>query len=272
MLTAPRVHALSVYYYRMEGLDDDVFEKSNAILAKELAGGKFLTRVEMNGVLKKHGIGKSNLGLTLAIMRAELDGVICSGPKKGKQFTYALLEERVPPTKSLTREEALAELTKRYFTSHGPALLADFAWWSGLTLNDAKKGVEMNRNHLLHETVEGKTYYFVSSYAVALPSRVFLLPNYDEYGIAYKDRGLFVDAAEAKQVAASIFGHMIVWRGKVIGMWRREWKNKSVVITPKFFTEPQQDIKRAFEKAALAYAAFLQMQLSFNEYYYSTGK
>ena len=82
-------------------------------------------------------------------MRAELDGIVCSGVRKGNQFTYALLDERVPPTNFITQDEALAELTKRYFTSRGPATLKDFSTWSGLTLTDAKKGLAMVLSHFV---------------------------------------------------------------------------------------------------------------------------
>ena len=97
------------------------------------------------------------------MMSAELDGVICSGARKGKQFTYALLEERVPQVKPLKREEALAELTRRYFTTRGPATLQDFTWWSGLTMADAKKGIEMVRSQFVSEVLEGQTYWFADS-------------------------------------------------------------------------------------------------------------
>ena len=75
------------------------------------------------------------------VAHAELDGVVCSGALQGKQHTYALLEERVPPAPVLERDEAVAELVGRYFASHGPATLNDFAWWSGLTVGDARRGL-----------------------------------------------------------------------------------------------------------------------------------
>src|SRR5262249_53257204 len=129
------------------------------------------------------------------MIRAELDAVICSGPLRGKQFTYALLDERVPKCRTLKRDEALAELTIRYFTSHGPALLRDFVWWSGLTITDAKAGVEMARRELNHDVIDGKPYWFGASGMVNKTRSpiAHLLPNYDEYLIAYKDRDASFD-------------------------------------------------------------------------------
>jgi hypothetical protein len=124
-----------------------------------------------------------------------LDAVICSGALRGKQFTYALLDERVQNSRTFERDEALAELTIRYFTGHGPALLRDFVWWSGLTVSEAKAGLEMTRSKLDHEVIDGKTYWFGALGAIRKIKEpiVHLLPNYDEYVIAYKDRDASMD-------------------------------------------------------------------------------
>src|SRR5207249_4722958 len=118
--------------------------------------------------------------------RAELDAVICSGPRRGKQFTYALLDERVPPARLLAADEALAELTTRYFTSHGPATVRDFAWWSGLTVAGATRGLAMNSSRLVEETVAGRTYWFAPGQPLPMSDAAYLLPNYDEYTVAYQ--------------------------------------------------------------------------------------
>ena len=132
-LTAPRVNAVNGYYYRKFELDDAVFKKSNKALTKALRGGKQLTRDTLRNAVQQAGVATDDLVRSAYILiRAELDGLICSGARKGKQFTYSLLDERQPNSATLERDEALAELTRRYFTSHGPATLQDFVWWSGL--------------------------------------------------------------------------------------------------------------------------------------------
>jgi hypothetical protein len=158
-LVAPRVNAANAYYYRKFELDNVIFAKANAALVEEMQGGVQLTRTEISQVYKKIGINASGLRLAYLIMRAELDAVICSGSLRGKQFTYALLEDRVPKAKMLEHDGALAELAKRYFASHGPAQVHDFAWWSGLTITEARAGVEMVKPNLLQETVGGKMYW-----------------------------------------------------------------------------------------------------------------
>src|SRR5712691_7225652 len=190
-LTAPRINALNAYYYRKLELDDALFRHSNTVLANALQGGKQLTRSELASVLQQAGIAADNLlRSTYIIMRAELDGIICSGARRGKQFTYALLDERVPPTRNLDRDEALAEFARRYFTSHGPAALQDFVWWSGLSVADARAGLAMVTSQLIHEVVGGQTYWFSTSTAPAhdLSRTIYLLPNFDEYTVGYTDR------------------------------------------------------------------------------------
>lgn len=125
-LTAPRVNQCISYYYRKLELDAAVFKKSNEIIIKALEGGSQLTRAKLMLKLEQAGILTNDLRSNHLMIRAELDAVVCSGARKGKQFTYALLEERVPPAKTLSRDEALAELSARYFTSHGAATLQDF--------------------------------------------------------------------------------------------------------------------------------------------------
>ena len=234
-LTAPRVNAVSAHNYRKMDLDEALFKRSNAAIAKALRGGRQLTRDELRASLKRAGIAATGIRLAYLVIRAELDAVICSGALRGKQFTYALLDERVPHCATLKRDEALAELTKRYFTGHGPALLRDYAWWSGLTMADAMAGVEMAGAHLDHETVDGKTYWFGTHQRSAKKKTplIHLLPNYDEYLIAYKDRSASIDPSinERLRTRNEVLGtHIIVLNGQVIGGWRRTIKKDELTI------------------------------------------
>ena len=261
-LTAPRVNAVSAYYFRMLELDDALFRRSTAAIAKALRGGRQLTRAELATALKHAGIDASGLRLAYLILRAELDAVICSGALRGKQFTYALLDDRVPECETLERDEALAELTRRYFTSHGPALLRDCAWWSGLTMADLKAGIEMASPHLNHETVNGKVYWFGNlgrSVRMKAPN-IRLLPNYDEYLIAYKDRSTSFDASLQKQLRPNdnvLFSHIVVLNGLVIGGWRRTIKNDEVTINAKLLLRLSKAETGALRIAAERYGQFL---------------
>jgi hypothetical protein len=180
-LTAPRVRALTGYYYRQLGLDDSVLDRCNALLASALQGGGQPSRKELRAILGNAGVVLDASRFSFVLMNAELRGIICSGALKGKQHTYALLEEPAPRARSLTKEEALAELTLRYFTSHGPATLKDFRWWSSLLAADIRKGLEMVGSHLEHEVVDGLGYWFVTSSPTPKAARptVQLLQGYD---------------------------------------------------------------------------------------------
>jgi hypothetical protein len=181
-LTSPRVRRFNGHYYRKSGLDKSIFQKSNEVIRKALLKDKQLTRAELNIKLTEAQIPTQDLGLTYSMMQAELDGIICSGPRRGKQFTYMLLNEKVPKDKEKTLDEALTELTKRYFQSHGPAQAKDFSWWSGLTLTDARRGIELIRTKLVNEDKNGKTYWFFppDQEIQPRPNDAFLIPGFDE--------------------------------------------------------------------------------------------
>jgi hypothetical protein len=225
-LTAPQVNRRSGSGYRMFELDAAVFKQSNKILTKALRGGKHLTRATLKDALNKSGVAADH-GVRLAhiMLRAELDGVVCSGPRIGKQFTYALLEERVPPAKPLSRDEALAKLTQRYFTSHGPATLQDFVWWSGLTVADARRGIELADKKETRIT--------------QIPNRIenpcHLLPAFDEYFVAYKDRegGL---------------GPTIIINGRAVGTWKRNSKSVDLNVLRPVNKSEQRAITKATER------------------------
>ena len=269
-LTAPRVIAASSYYYRILELDDSVFKQSNVALVRALQGGLQLTRTELSSVLQRAGIATENLQrFGLIIMRAELDAVICSGARRGKQFTYALLDERAPQARNLTREEALAELALRYFMSHGPATLQDFVWWSGLTVTDAKIGLDSVTSQLMFDSIDGQMYWYSSS-----PPRVsdqsqaiYLLPNYDEYTVGYTDRSAIFDASHIQKLDSRenvLFQHMIVRDGEVIGTWKRTLKKDLVVLTPSLFTSLNEIETRSLKNSANRYGTFLGLPVDIN--------
>ena len=261
-LTAPRVNTSNAYYYRQVELDDATLARTNDLLAKALQGGKHLTRTELAAVLEQGGITtKGPLRLSYIMMRAELDGIVCSGPRRGKQFTYALLDERAPQARTLERDEALATLVGRYFTSHGPATVQDFVWWSGLTAADAKAGLAMLAPQITHEVVSGQTYWFAPSAPPAkeISPAAHLLPNFDEYHVGYKDHSPVLDAAnEAKLNARSnVFSHMIAMDGEIIGTWKRTLKKDAVIIERSTFAHLTEAEAHAFTIAAQRYGQFV---------------
>lgn len=260
-LTAPRVHAVNAYYYRKFELDEEVFARGRALLEHALAGGRQLTRADVVRVLEAGGIVASGLRLAYLLMAAELDGVICSGALRGKQHTYALLDERVPLARSVAREEALAELARRFFTSHGPATVQDFSWWSGLTVADAKAGVELNTSVLQQERVEDKTFWIDGTGSLPGETRLtmHLLPNYDEHLIAYRDHGALLDpgAGEVGSDHEAVQAHIIARNGRVVGGWRRAFEKREVKVTTNLLLDLNEDERAQLGIAAERFGGFL---------------
>jgi len=262
-LTAPRVRAAMAYMNRQLGLDTAIFEKSNAALTKALRWSNQLTRSELGQILQKAGIPVDGLNLGHLMGRAELDGIICSGARRGKQHTYALLEERAPQAKSLEPDEALAELTKRYFTSHGPATLQDFVWWSGLTTTDARRGIEFVKSQFEHKVLENQTYWFVAANSAERSHpTVHLLPDYDEYTVGYTDRAAIFDITHSNKLDARgsvLAQYSIMINGQVAGTWKRTIKKNEVVIELVPFIMLTDDQNQAIIAATQQYGKFLEL-------------
>jgi Winged helix DNA-binding domain len=262
-LTAPRVHALNAYSYRQLGLDDAVRERAATLLAAALRGGNQLTRRELGEVLRAGGIAASGFRLAYLLAHAELERVVCSGARNGRQHTYALLEERAPQAASRAREEALAELTLRYFTSHGPATAKDFRWWSSLTAADVAEGLALVGSRLQAETVDGVTYW---SAAAAPPRRaaasptVHLLQGYDEYVVGYSESKWVLDldgTARSRSQARALANGVVVRDGQVAGHWRRLLPGRSVAVEVALYEPLDDAASRSLEAAAARHAEFL---------------
>lgn len=259
-LTASRVHGVSRTQYRRFDLDAAKLGRCQTIMANALEGGRHLTREELGVALARKGVvDPQGLKLAVIVIAAELDGVLISGPRRGKHFTYALLEERVPAAPRLSRDEALVELTRRYFTSRGPATVHDFARWSGLTVSDARVGLEAVRPTLISETHEGQTFWGPPSEATPARSGTFVFSVFDEYIAGYKDRSAICAEGHWERVVEAGNGlvFVIVLEGQVVGTWRRDLRAKTVEVTFHPFRRFTPAEKRAVLAALDRYGAFV---------------
>lgn len=222
-LTARRVQAFCASYYRQQNLDAPMLARCLDIIVRALEGGNYLTRKALGTALAQAGISTNALQLGFITLYGELEAVLCSGPRQGKQFTYALFDERVPAAPALDRDQALAALAVRYFTSHGPALLRDFAWWSSLTVAETKTGIALAGDQLVKETIDGRDYWRAPSVPPAnapLPETL-LLPPFDELTVAYKDHSNTLDPVYNPQAASLPYGGAILLGGEMIGYWKQ---------------------------------------------------
>jgi len=262
-LTGPRLrNSLNANNKRLE-LTEAIFNKCNRIIEKSLAGGEHLTRQELMAVLQKNKIATNDLRSIHIMFRAEIERVVCNGVRKGKQFTYALFDQRVPKTKKRDRDAAVAELWKRYVTSHGPATVKDFVWWSGLTNADAKTGIELNKNDLTSVTTGDQAYWLAGDMQAPEKKKgsICFLPAFDEYMVSYKDRSAALHDAHFSYAISNngIFKPIIVVDGQVTGIWDGVKKDKTFV-TPVFFDAVQTPSKAILEKALKLYERFLGQQ------------
>jgi len=243
------------------GLDEAEFARSKDALVNAMQGGKQLQRRNAYHVLEEAGISTAaQRGLHILGHMAR-EGLICFGPREGKQTTFVLVDEWVPQAKELERDEALAEISRRYFTSHGPATLQDFAWWSGLPVRDARAGLESVKSEFVQEVVDGKTYWLSPSTQTAEEASptAHLLPAYDEYTVAYTDRSAVLDPAHAIEARGGILNPVIVVDGKAVGLWKRTYLKDSVAITLQPFSTLSDAEYQAIAEAANRFGRFLNM-------------
>ena len=149
-LSARRIRSANSSLARSRGLgiDDGMYSRSNRLIEKMLRGNLCLTKRQIADRFQAAGIAADTHFMTRYLMQAEADGIVCSGPARAGQFTYALLEERVAPVPELTRDESLGRLARAYFRSHSPATASDFAWWSGLSASDVRAAIGSIRDEL----------------------------------------------------------------------------------------------------------------------------
>ena len=236
---------------RRLGLDERTLEKSNAIIQDLLSGGIHLTRPEIMKALSNNNIETHGHRGAHLMYHADLSGIVCNGTRKGKENTYALLDERVPHKPAIDKEAALAELARRYFSSHGPASMRDFIWWSGLPVADVRTAIALNPQ-LSKVTFDGEECFFVDSGLSENDPTFRMLPAFDEYMIAYKDRSAIIDRQYSPHAFTNngIFRPLILIDGEVGGIWKVNQK-KEISIELRYFEEldlPDSDIASEMER------------------------
>ena len=260
-LSAPQIKTAARSRDRELELTEDAFSRCNSMLEKWLRDGNFLSREELLKLLAEAGFNNDNNRVSHILMRAEIDSIIGCGPTKAGKPTYALLTERVPVKKLMKRDEAAAELARRYFTSHGPAAMNDFAWWSGLPVKDCRQAIEAIKHHFAAEVIDGETYFFDPEVSVpeAENDRIYLLPAFDEYLISYKNRTAMLTFENHLKAVSNngIFWPVIVYNGEVIGSWKRTIKASQVTLETKYFGSAAKSIQKKVEKEFEKYVQFL---------------
>ncbi|NUY81173.1 winged helix DNA-binding domain-containing protein [Flavobacterium sp. MAH-1] len=230
-LTAKTIRGQMASNDRKLGLDQAIYNKSFGLIEKALEDGH-LSKPEIMEILEFNGIRTHEYRSGHIMAAAELEGLVVSGARKGKEHGYALMSKQVKKPRKLSKEEALAELAQTYFKSHAPATVRDFQWWSGLNLTDCRTGIKANEKKLESVEIEGQTYYFPEEHQSVNTKSVHLLPAFDEFLIAYKDRTPSIDPVHSRHAFTSngIFKPLLVVDGQVCGIWKRTIKKDVVSV------------------------------------------
>lgn len=264
-LLTPRVVAMHTARIKRDyDLNDNVIRKSEKIIVRTLAGNRQLTRDEMYHVLEKNKIDPGGQRGLHILWRLAQHGVVCFGSRKGKQQTFALLDEWIPAGRELSREESLAELAFRYFTSHSPATVKDFAWWSGLSVADARVGYELTKHCFTEKIIAASSYVLpTKTDPIKRGASTFLLPAFDEFSVGYANRHAMIDpAAKTKVTAFQLLSPIVVINGRVAGTWRRVLTKNTASLEIKSITALTTEQKQVIEKKAGHYGKFLSTKIT----------
>lgn len=267
-LTAPRVRQFMAYHGRANEISPALVSRSRRAVVKALEGGRTLTRADLAAAIERAGVPQPR-GQRLAhiVIELELDALVCSGPRRGAQFTYALLDERAPNARTLLRDEALLELARRYWRTRSPATVQDFAWWSGLTVADAKRAIAIAGRELRPVTIDDRQYWThvdAPTPARARPS-AHLLPNYDEYFIGFRDRGAIgrrLGSAALVTGGNALIGNVIVADGQLAGAWRRVRGREHTIVELEPRTPLSAAEKARVEREVRRFATFLDERVT----------
>jgi hypothetical protein len=259
-LTAPKIRSSMTARNKQLELTDTVISKTNRILESSLESGVSLTRTELAKEFGNAGIRTDENRLSHILFEAELEALICSGPENENKQTYSLLNHRVPVKKDLSRDESLAELARRYFTSRSPATIYDFAWWSNLSLTEIRKAVDLIGSDFHSETVGSQQFILPESFSWPEQSinLVRLLPSYDEFLISYRDRSSSLSIVNNPKTVSTngIFFPIVVVNGQVAGLWQRSAKKNKLSVDANLFKPVSKANNNQIEKQATRFGRF----------------
>ncbi|MDF9829221.1 winged helix DNA-binding domain-containing protein [Parabacteroides sp. PF5-6] len=263
-LSRPRLRPVYASYARMMGVDDRIFETHWTFVERMLRDDNHLTRLELVAQLNQEGKAVDDYAVKRILDFAELEGLVCNGRVRGNKQTFCLLQERAAKTQVLSKEESLEKLARKFFTSHAPATLADFIWWSGLLASDAKKALALIQDDFVTETANGRTFYMKNDWVIpaAGETSALLLPQFDEMVVSYKDRSEMIDEQHYGKVMTKngLFSPTIMLDGEIIGSWRKVMNKKKPEVELNFFEKTSKQKQNLYKKAQQNYLYYLTGQ------------
>ena len=267
-LTGPRIARLMASYNVKLGLTSEVLRKSNRVIAKALEKHGALTRTQLKAELNRAGIDtEGTQRLAHIAMHAEIEALVCSGAPQGKLQTYALVDKRVKKSRALEGDEALHELTLRYFASRAPATVHDFSWWSGLTIAECKRGIAMTGKALEPMTLAGKSFFVPPDFVLpaSVPNEAHLLPNYDEYFIGFKDRSAIAQRIKSSTLVTggnALIAHVATIGGQLIGGWRRSSEQNRALLKFELMVQLTRGERASVKRVVDRFAEFTRSEVA----------
>jgi hypothetical protein len=248
------------------GLTLDDLERAREASIRALPGRSALTRTELLAAISASGVPTDGQRGYHMLWFLSQTGTLVLGPTSGREQTFARLDAWVPNPRRLERDEALGELARRYFTSHGPASVDDLVRWTGLTVKDVRRGVEIAGGALATMVVDGKPLLLGAATAdemaaaAAHDAGVLLLPGFDEYVLGYKDRSPMLHPERFDDIVPGgngMFKATIVVDGEIVGTWGKKAGAKGVAVEPQPFEPLAGDAAAGVHAAAERYGRYL---------------
>lgn len=261
-LLAARVIRGAAGRYRQLELDEATFRRIRTVVNRAFTSTPVMTRRELFAAIDAAGISTAGQRGIHLIRHLCMDRMLCQGPHGEKEPTFVLLDDWIRSSRVLARDEALQTLAERYFTSHGPASVRDFANWTGLSLTDARTALHLARPSLASIESSGDELWMSSALEepAELPHSVHLLPGFDEYLLGYRDRSAVLAARHVERIVPGgngVFQATLVVDGMVQGTWRRSIRGGALKLGVTPFVRLSAAARRTTAAAAHRYAAFL---------------
>ena len=249
-LSNPRLKPVYISYCKTVGVDEAMISHAIPVLEKILSGGKHLSKPEIGALLQAEKIITDTRLLGLIISRAEMEGILCNGKIQGRTQTFTLLDEWAVRKETISKEEALERLARRFFTSHGPATIQDFCWWSGLSLTECKHAIEMIKKDFICETINDRVFWMKNDIQTPPPNNTsaLLLPPFDEFVVSYKDRSELIHETHYSKVMTKngLFSPTVMLNGEIVGSWKKTMKKSIPQIELAFFKKTPQKTQVLF--------------------------
>lgn len=270
-LTSPRVESSMAAVLRGLGLDEArTVDRGLDLLRELLTDRRYLTRAQIGTEFAARGSALPQPGGPLGhlLMIAELRGIICSGPLNHVHHTYALVDELVPPTPEMDRDEAVRSLALRFFAGHGPASVADFVRWSSLPVRETRRALGGLDDLLERLTIDGVQHWFdpaAAPRADRASAAAWLLPVYDEAVLTYRATSFEPAPGHPYADRPDPFWAPVIHGRRNVGLWKRTVGRGRVTVETRLASSLEASARGNVEAAAARLADFLGLRLDYIE-------